>query len=460
MIDTEKIATKAQEAFDKRNYDYAVDLSRQILEFNPASAQARKILRASLVGKCEMQKTIPSPYLAFITGLVPVIKILIFSVLKRNDKILTAGEEFLSRNPYSIWGRLAVGTALENLNYIDSAVEEFETLVGLNPRDIKAVKSLGELYRLKNDIKKAVHYYQLALALKPSDMQTARALKDLAALTTLNEGGWSTAKSSRDIVKDAKSSQELEKETQFIKESDVPQEINRLKNLVSQSPGNPDNVRFLKKIGELQVRQKDFSSALATYEQALKLTPSDGSLSTKIGDVKVQLFDRQIRELQQRLKSEPASQAVKDALAKALHDRNNFRIEEYRQRVQLYPTNLTYRYQLGRALYDAKMFDEAVAEFQASLRDHKLKTDSLNYLGLCFIAKKIYDMAIGQFNKALESGSLTSEYTKAIRYNLALAYESNQNREQAVAEYKKIMEVDINYRDVSDRVNKLQAAAR
>jgi len=460
MVDTDKITSKAQEAFDKRNYDYAIDLARQILEFNPASAQARKILRASLVGKCEMQKTIPSPSLAFVTGLLPVIKILIFSILKKPDRILTAGEEFLSRNPYSIWARLAVGTALENLNYVDSAVEEFETLVGLNPRDIKAVKSLGELYLLKNDTKKAVHYYQMAFSLKPSDMQTARALKDLAALTTLNEGGWSTAKSSRDIVKDTKSSQELEKESQFVRDSDIPQEISRLKNLIGQNTSNPDNVRFLKKIGELQARQKDFTAALTTYEKALKLTPSDGSLSVKIGDIKVQVFDGRIKELQQKLKSEPSNLMAKDTLAKIIQEKNTFRIEEYRQRVRLYPTNLIYRYQLGRAFYDARLLDEAVAEFQASLRDHKLKTDSLNYLGLCFSSKKLYDMAIGQFIKALEGGSLTSEYTKAIRYNLALAYEANQNREQAVTEYKKIMEVDINYRDVSDRVNKLQSATR
>ena len=365
MVDTDKISSKAQEAFDKRNYDYAIDLSRQILEFNPASAQARKILRASLVGKCEMQKTIPSPYLAFVTGLVPAIKIFIFTLLKKNDKVLTAGEEFLSRNPYSIWARLAVGTALENLNYIDSAVEEFETLVGLNPRDITAVKSLGELYLQKNDTKKAVQYYQMAFSLKPSDMQTARALKDLAALTTLNEGGWSTAKSSRDIVKDTKVSRELEKETQFVKDSDIPQEINRLKGIIGQNSGSPDNVRFLKKIGELQVQLKDLAAALATYEQALKLTPSDGSLATKIGDIKVQVFDGRIKEFQQKLKSEPANQAVKDALSKTIQERNNFRIGEYRQRVKLYPTNLIYRYQLGRAFYDARLLDEAVAEFQA-----------------------------------------------------------------------------------------------
>ncbi|MEW6025718.1 MAG: tetratricopeptide repeat protein [Planctomycetota bacterium] len=460
MIDTEKLSAKAQEAFDKRNYDYAIDLARQILEFNPSSAQARKILRASSVGRCEIQKTAPSPYLAFVTGLFPVIKICLFSLLKKYGIVLQAGEEFLSRNPYSIWGRMIVGSALENLNYTDSAIEEFEALAALKTRDARAMKSLGELYRLKNDVKKAQFYYEKALALKPSDLQATRALKDLAALTTLHEGGWSTAKSSRDIVKDTKTAQELEKETQFVKDSDIPQEISRLKGIVNQNPQSPDNVRFLKKIGELQSRQKDFSAALATYEQAMKLAPADGSLSMKIGDIKVQVFDERIRELQQELKSEPGNHKLKEALARAQQEKNNFRIEEYRQRVKLYPTNLIYRYQLGRAFYDAKQYDEAVAEFQASLRDHKLKTDSLNYLGLCFIAKKLYDMAVGQFTKALEGGALTNEYAKAIRYNLALAYEYNQNREQAISEYKKIMEVDISYRDVSDRVNKLQAAAK
>jgi tetratricopeptide (TPR) repeat protein len=456
MIDTDKISLKAQEAFDKRNYDYAIDLAKQVLEFNPSNAPARKILRASLLGKCGMQKTFPSPVIAFITGLVPIIKILIFSLLKKHDKILPAGEEFLSKNPYSIWGRLAVGYALENLNYLDSAIEEFEALVALNLKDIKAIKSLGELYRLKNNTKKSVYYYQMALSLRPSDLQATRALKDLAALTTLNDGGWSTAKSSRDMVKDTKGSKDLERESQFIKDSEIPSEISLLQSQIAKNLGQLDNIRLLKKIGELQIRQKDFTSGLATYKEAIKLAPSDGSLSTKIGDIRAQIFDEQIRDLQQKTKAEPTNQDLRNRLAKTIHEKNQFRIEEYQQRVKLYPTNLLYRYQLGRAFYDAKLFDEAVAEFQTSIRDNKLKVDSLNYLGLCFIAKKLFDMAISQFNKALEGNTLSTEYANIIRYNLALAYESNQNRKQAVDEYKKIMEIDINYRDVNARVNKLQ----
>ncbi|MDI6732414.1 MAG: tetratricopeptide repeat protein [Planctomycetota bacterium] len=460
MIDTEKLSNKAQEAFDKRNYDYAIDLTRQILELNPSDSQARKILRSSLVKKCEVQKSQPSPYISFIIGFISVVKVLLFSLLKKYDRVLQSGEEFLSKNPFSLWGRYAVGNSLEQLNYVDSAIEEFESLLTLNPSDIRAMKSLGRLYRNRKDMKKSVHYYQMVLSLKPTDMETGRALKDLAALTTLHEGGWSSAKSSRDIVKDTTTAQQLERESQFVKDSEIPQEINRLNDTINQNPSNPENVKYYKKIGELQTRIKDYNGAIATYEEAIKLAPSDASISMKVGDIKILLFDEKIKEIQQKLKAEPANQSLRDSLGKIQQERNNFRIEENQQRVKLYPTNLSYRYQLGKALFDAKHYDQATAEFQASLRDYKLKIDSLNYLGLCFIAKKHFDLAIAQFTKALENTSLTAEFTKTLRYNLALAYEHNHNYEQALSEYKRILEVDINYRDVSDRINKLQQATK
>ncbi|MFH0888138.1 MAG: hypothetical protein V1871_02895 [Planctomycetota bacterium] len=456
MMNTDKLIDKVQESFNKRNYDYAIDLSRQILELNPENPIARKILRSSLVGKYELQGSRPSAILAFIVGFIPIIKINIFSILKKYDRVLQAGEEFLSKNPFSIWGRFVVAKSLQQLNYIDSAIEEFELLNDLKPSNIKTLKLLGNLCYLKKDTKKATQYYQMALSLQPADLEITRSLKDLSALGMLHEGGWSNAKSSRDIVKNTSNSKELERESQMVKDSEIPQEIERLNNIIKQDPNNPENVKYLKKIGELYIREKDFLSALKVYEQAFKLAPSDGSLSTKIGDIKLWVFDGKIKEAQQKLTAEPNNQALKDTLIKIKDEKKNFQINECQRRVKLYPTNLLFKYQLGCAFYDAKLFDEATAEFQSSLRDHKLKIDSLNHLGLCFIAKKHFDMAINQFSMALESTSLTTDVTKKLRYNRALAYEYNRNYEEALSEYKRILEIDINYRDANERVTNLQ----
>jgi tetratricopeptide (TPR) repeat protein len=105
------------------------------------------------------------------------------------------------------------------------------------------------------------------------------------------------------------------------------------------------------------------------------------------------------------------------------------------------------------------MIDQAIAEFQNSIRDQKLKVNSLFNLGLCFREKKLFDIAITQFTKALESSTLTTEGSKIIRYNLALVYEMNHNLDKALAEFKRLMEIDINYKDVNEHVERIQKMA-
>ena len=459
MIDIGKLISKTQEAYDKRNYDYAIDLAKQIIELSPGEADARKIMRSSLVMKCELQKVQPQPIMAYIIGIVPVIRIVIFSLLKKHDQILLAGEDFLAKNPFSIWGRMKVASSLKMLDYVDSALEEYEALLTYSPNDIKVLKALGELSRLKNDVKRSHGYYQKALALRPSDLETTRALKDLSALTIL-DGGWNKALSSKDVVKNAVVSQDLERESQMVKDSEIDQEIKRVNEIINKNPDDPENVRFHKKIGELQIRQKYFKPALESYEKALRLAPADGSLSIKIGDISLLIFDEKIKEAQSKLSAEPANPSLKESLTKLQQDKKTYQMEEYRRRVRLHPTNLSYKYQLGCAYLDSKMIDDAIAEFQNSVRDHKMKLSSLYNLGLCFKDKKLFDIAITQFQKALESPSLTHEASKLVRYNLGLAYEANKNYEQAMVEYKKIMEIDINYKNVKGRIAEIQSMTK
>lgn len=456
MLDTDKLAQKAQEALSKRNYDYAIDLAYQIIELNPGHPSARGVLRASQIKKLEALGKRPSAVVAVLIGLIPLIKIFILKTFKKPAGILNAAESFLKNNPYSVWVRTALGNALQGLQYIDSAVGEFEGIVAIRPSHLIALKALGELYHIKKDIKKSQHYYQMVLNVNPVDFDAQRALKDLAALTTLKEGGWSDARSARDVIKDKKSTAELEKGSQLTREADIGDEISALNAAVSQDPDSPDNVKHLKKIGELYLKQNNYTGAMDAYQKAYKLNPSDGALAMKVGDIKLLMFDQQINKIQHKLNAEPANTQLKDALQKARAEKVQFQIEEYARRVELHPTDLGLRFQLGAAFYAGGRVDEAVSEFQATVREPKRKLDSLNYLGRCFMAKKLYDMAISQFTKALESEAISNEQSKSIRYNLALAYESNKNPDKALVEYKSIMEVDINYKDVMKRVEHLQ----
>lgn len=456
MLDTEKLFTKAQEAFDKRNYDFAVDLARQVLEMDQGHPKARHILRLSQTKKCEAVGARPSAIAAYLSGFIPFFKVLTFKLLNKPDKVLVAAEDFINRNPYDIGIRSKLGDALMQLNYLESAINEFEGLVQIDSKRLHILKSLGRLYLLTKNGKKAHQYYQTVLGINPNDMDAPRALKDIAALSTMSEGGWAGAKSSRDLIKDKQLATNLERESQMVKDSEIGEEVKHLNDLISQNPDSPDNVKNLKKLAELYQRQSNYASAIDTYRKASELNPADGALKMKTGDVKLLMLDDRVKQAQQKLQVKPQDTALKQELQKARQEKRQFQIEEYRRRVQAHPTDMTLRFQLGAALYAGGLTDEAIAEFQNSVRDPKRKVDSLTYLGKCFMVKKIYDMAISQFSKALEGGLPTLHQTKDIHYNLGMSYESARNTEQAINEYKKIIEIDINYKDTMKRIEQLQ----
>ncbi|MFA5795273.1 MAG: tetratricopeptide repeat protein [Candidatus Brocadiia bacterium] len=456
MLDTEKLFTKAQEAFDKRNYDYAADLAKQIVELEPGHPKARHILRTSQIRKCESQGLRPSAVNAVISAFVPFMKVTIFKAMKNNVKLLPAAEDFISKNPYSVWVRTALADALQNLNYLESAINEFEGVAMIAPKQLHVLKSLGKLYIQVKDGRKAQQYFQAVLSLNPSDLDAPRALKDIAALSTLKEGGWSDAKSSRDLIKDKKGAIQLERETQIVKDSEISGEVVRISKMIAENPESLDNIKHYKKIAELCQRQFKYTEAIDAYNKLGKLNPNDATVKTKIGDIKILMFDAEIKKIQQKLQADPNNQPVKQALQKARQDKRLFQIEEYRKRVQDHPTDLALRYHLGAVLYANGNIDEATSEFQNSVRDPKRKIDSFIYIGRCFMAKKIYDMAISQFEKALESGSLTPEQNKDIHYNLAASHEANQNIPKALEEFKKILEIDINYKDTMKKVEQIQ----
>ncbi len=64
----------------------------------------------------------------------------------------------------------------------------------------------------------------------------------------------------------------------------------------------------------------------------------------------------------------------------------------------------------------------------------------------------MYDVALSQFEKAMEGKAVFDDQKKEIVYLLASVYEQQGKHELAEAHYKSIYEVDISYRDVAEKV--------
>ena len=120
--------------------------------------------------------------------------------------------------------------------------------------------------------------------------------------------------------------------------------------------------------------------------------------------------------------------------------------------MQKYPNDKGLRYELGNALYLTGNYKDAVPELQQSINQPNVRLKALNILGLCYQNRNILDLAIKQFELAKSESLTMDNLKKEIIYNLGLALDQAERKEEALEQFKEIYEVDYHYRDVADRV--------
>lgn len=95
----------------------------------------------------------------------------------------------------------------------------------------------------------------------------------------------------------------------------------------------------------------------------------------------------------------------------------------------------------GRAHWDAGRFQEAIPELQAAKREHPLEAGYL--LARCFMKIQVYNMAVKEFIAAREAARPEHRaQVKEITYMLGRIYEQAKKHDKAIAEYRRILELD------------------
>jgi len=120
-------------------------------------------------------------------------------------------------------------------------------------------------------------------------------------------------------------------------------------------------------------------------------------------------------------------------------------------------------YNMGLAYKEMDLLDEAVREFQTAVALTSLSDGTsrflscCNMLGHCFVQKNLPKAAVIWFRKGLEAPGQGEDEYQALRYELAAAYEQMGQFDEAVDVFTEVYSVDVSYRDVSDRLQELQA---
>jgi tetratricopeptide (TPR) repeat protein len=116
-------------------------------------------------------------------------------------------------------------------------------------------------------------------------------------------------------------------------------------------------------------------------------------------------------------------------------------------------------YDLGVAYKEMGLLDEAVAEFQKALRAPKDRVPTYEALGLCFIEKEQYQMASTILGRALHEPGITEDKLVGVLYLLGQCAEVRGQRDTAIEYYQRVFVVDIQFRDVGERLAAVEGAA-
>ena len=128
--------------------------------------------------------------------------------------------------------------------------------------------------------------------------------------------------------------------------------------------------------------------------------------------------------------------------------------------------DLETHYNLGVAFREMGLLEEAIGEFQkvAKANDRgkvfRYAMQCSTLLGLAFMEKGQPDIAAIWYERALHTPDIDSESKLALRYDLGVAQESAGDLDAALKSFSQVYAVNIDYRDVAERIASLQKPAR
>ncbi len=114
------------------------------------------------------------------------------------------------------------------------------------------------------------------------------------------------------------------------------------------------------------------------------------------------------------------------------------------------------QYDLGTAYREMGLLDEAIAMFQSSLRAQPDHLGAIEMMGQCFLEKDEPRMAIRVMQRALNFGHPIEDDLLGIYYYLGEAHERVGNPDESREFYEKVFALDINFKDVTDRLRSLR----
>ncbi len=450
MVDLSKHLTRARKAIDGRNYALAIEICIECQDVDPTNVGVYEML----VEAAKRQKQEGGKKGFGLGGLG--------GMSRDPHKKLSGAVKALSKNPdlkhFAAAGDAARGvmdTGVKKM--VDVAIFLYEEARGTGLFNGDVLWHLANCYyqkfkqtNAKEPLDNAINRMAELEQNDKSHKEAGRTVKnwdaDRSMLDRTTGKDASDARSQLADNKEAHRNEILARQVRTVEDADQQLEFYN-----EDLAKNPDDKGTLVKVADIQRRVQRYDEAIDALKKAAALDEHDFLIVMRMGEVGI---ERRKVKIAQLIKAGKDTTAEKADLLK-------FETETYGDWVARQPTEHRHKYQYGIRLFQQGNIDEAAKMFQKALNDPQSKAKAHNYLGHCFVKKKLFDMAVDQFGSCLEmQADKVGKDAMDARYNRARLYEKIGKDKKAIADYTKMVEVDLGFKDAAERLSALKEKHR
>ena len=448
--DLRRLYSKAVEAAQRDNFDYATTLFCQVLKSEPGLFEARKALRTAQTRRSAGASTGFFKKMMSNAGSSPQIAKAKLQLSKSPAEAMATAEEVLNSDANNASAHRIIVDAALALEMPQTAMLSLETMVRLAPKDKGLVVEFAHaVAEHGGNASLAEEFLDELIRSTPYDPDLQQAQKNLSAHKVLDEGGYNAladgSGSFRDVLRNKEEAVSLEQENRVQKTEDVSTRL--IQEYEARLQNEPGNTKLLRSLAELYTQKTQFDRALEYYELLKQAGTADAAVDRAITETKVRQFDARIAQLN------PFAPDHADQVARIQAEKADFQMADCRARVEKYPTDLAIRFELGQLYFQAGKIGEALAEFQKAQQNPHKRIPAISLLAQCFALRGMNDSAVRTLQNAIKEKPAMDEEKKDLVYNLGCVFEKMGKKAEAIEQFLILYELDVTYRDVGAKVD-------
>ena len=447
-IRLQKQVENAQVALQRGNYDYVIEVTSQVLKHASGCLPVRRLQRAALLKQHESKNKLMAKAFGSVT-----MAGFMFANKKDPLKAIESAEKLLLADPNNIAALKSLAENSAALGLMETSAFAWECMREAQPKDHDTLVHLAEAYIAAKMHKEAVKVADDLLKLRPQDGDALALMRKASVAQTMDRGNWESQASFRTKLKDENLATSLEQAAKVVTSSEMTERL--IAEAKQRLAAEPSNLNHFRAIIDGYRRLNDPASALEYVKRARQLPSASGdaTLEKLQSDLVVGVLEAKVKAASDKVAAAPADAAAKAELEAARTELTKVKLDDAKAYVERYPNDYAARFTLANLLYDSGDHQAAIANFQQAQKSPKVRLAALAGMGKALKARKMYDLAVQQFQSAKNEIPTMDDLKKDIIYQLAECYEGMGKAEDAINEYKLIYSDDIGFRDVADKIN-------